>query len=449
MSEESNSQFFSTPEMDQVFSLSNQLRHMVRFEWALSAALEAAGLAGKGASAAIEPFLNTDFVDVPALFAHGKKSGNLVIPLVHQLTAAVGTRDEKAAYAIHLGATSQDVLDTALVLQIREALELIESNLQRLDEQFAKQARMHADTVLAGRTWLQAGPPVTLGLKIAGWLAALRRHRKRIESAGKRAVVLQFGGAVGTLAALGDKGSEVSSVLARKLDLREPVIPWHAHRDNLVEVATSLGLLAGTLGKIARDVSLLMQAEVAELFEPADEGRGGSSTMPHKRNPVACAVILASAARVPALISTLLSSMGHEHERGLGNWQAEWEIYPEIFRLTSAALDRTAEIARGMEIDPEKMRANIEASHGLIMAEAVSVALAMHIGRERAHRLLERVSLRAVAGKQHLRASLKSDAEIRAYLTEAEIDTAIDPQNYLGSTAKMIARVLGETDAVR
>jgi 3-carboxy-cis,cis-muconate cycloisomerase len=303
--------------------------------------------------------------------------------------------------------------------------------------------------MLVGRTWLQAGPPVTLGLKIAGWLAALRRHRQRIEAAGKRATILQFGGAVGTLAALGEKGRDVSSALAQRLDLPEPEIPWHTHRDILVDVATTLGLLTGTLGKIARDVSLLMQTEVAELSEPAEAGRGGSSTMPHKRNPVACAVIRSAALRVPALVATLLTAMDHEHERGLGNWQAEWEIYPEIFRLTASALERALEIARGMEVNREKMKANLEASNGLVLAEAVSVALAAEIGRDRAHDLVERASQHAIAARQHLVAILKSDSEIRGHLTESQIDNLMDPRNYLGSAREMIARVLGDADAAR
>jgi 3-carboxy-cis,cis-muconate cycloisomerase len=449
MSEESSSPFFSTPEMDRIFSLANQLRLMIRFEWALSAALESVGSASPGATAAIEPFLDGAFVDVPALFVQARKSGNLAIPLIRQLTAAVRKCGESVASAIHLGATSQDVLDTSLVLQIREALGLIQAGLQQLDEQLATQARVHVDTVLAGRTWLQAGPPVTLGLKIVGWLAALRRHRQRIEAAGTRATILQFGGAVGTLAALGEKGRDVSFALAQKLDLREPEIPWHTHRDNLVEVATTLGLLTGTLGKIARDISLLMQTEVAELSESVEVGRGGSSTMPHKRNPVACAVILSAAMRVPALVATLLTVMDHEHERGLGNWQAEWEVYPEIFRLTASALERTLEIARGVEVDREKMKVNLEASDGLVLAEAVSVALAARIGRERAHDLVERASRRAISGKKHLAAILKSDSEIRGHLTESQIDNLLDPRNYLGSTREMIARVIGDVDAAR
>ncbi len=433
--------------MDRVFARTNQLRQMVRFEWALSAALESAGIAQKGAAAALEPFLDADFVDVQKLDEQARNAGNLAIPLVRQLTAAVRDRDEEAARQIHLGATSQDVLDTALVMQIGDGLKLTLASLLDLDEHWVRLARAHAGTILTGRTWLQAGPPVTLGLKVAGWVAALRRHRLRIESIRERALVLQFGGAVGTLAVLGDKGMAVSAALAQRLGLREPELPWHTHRDNLIEVATVLGLLAGTLGKVARDVSLLMQSEVAEVFEPAEEGRGGSSTMPHKRNPVACAVVLSAATRVPGLVATLLTAMVQEHERGLGNWQAEWETLPEIFRLTAAALDRTLETARGMHVDPEKMAANFKASRGLPLAEAVSITLSAHMGRERAHDLVQRASLRAVAAGRHLREILLEDAEIREYLNASDIDRLMDPRNYLGSTRIFIARVLGDAEA--
>lgn len=435
--------------MDHIFSRISQLRQMVRFEWGLSAALESAGMAQKGAAAALEPFLTAEFVNLPELDNQARNAGNLAIPFLGQLTAAVRDRDEEAARQIHLGATSQDVLDTALVLQIGEGLKLIDLSLRDLDEHLARVVRVYAGTVLAGRTWLQAGPPVTLGLKIAGWLAALRRHRQRLESISERALVLQFGGAVGTLAALGDRGLAVSAALAQKLGLCEPALPWHTHRDNLVEVATVLGMLVGTLGKVARDVSLLMQTEVAEVFEPAEKGRGGSSTMPHKRNPVACAVVLSAATRVPGLVATLLTAMVQEHERGLGNWQAEWETLPEIFRLTAAALDRTLEIARGMHIDSEKMMANLEASRGLPMAEAVSVALAAHVGRERAHDLVQRAAQRAIATGRHLREILEEDAEIRERLNASDIERLMDPGNYLGSAGRFIARVLGEEEAGR
>jgi 3-carboxy-cis,cis-muconate cycloisomerase len=449
MASEFNSPFFSSAAMDRVFSRTNQLRQMVRFEWALSAALESAGIAREGAAAAVEPFLTAEFVNVQKLDEQALNAGNLAIPLVGQLTAAVRSRDEEAARHIHLGATSQDVLDTALVLQIGEGLKLIDGSLRELDMHWARQAHDYAGTILAGRTWLQAGPPVTLGLKIAGWLAALRRHRQRLQLIIEGAVVLQFGGAVGTLAALGDKGTAVSAALAHTLNLREAEVPWHTHRDNLAEVATVLGLLVGTLGKVARDVSLLMQTEVAEVSEPAEDGRGGSSTMPHKRNPVASAIVLSAAIRVPGLVATLLTAMVQEHERGLGSWQAEWETLPEIFRLTATALDRTLEIARGMHVDSAKMAANLKASLDLPLAEAVSVALAAHVGRARAHDLVQQASQRAVGAGRHLREILQEDAEIRKHLNASDIERLMDPGNYLGSTRVFIARVLGEDEARR
>jgi 3-carboxy-cis,cis-muconate cycloisomerase len=241
----------------------------------------------------------------------------------------------------------------------------------------------------------------------------------------------------------------VSAALARRLNLREPEVPWHTHRDNLAEMATVLGLLVGTLGKAARDVSLLMQTEVAEVFEPAEEGRGGSSTMPHKRNPVASAVVLSAAIRMPGLVATLLSAMVQEHERGLGAWQAEWDTLPEIFRLTATALDRTLETARGMHVDSERMAANLNASLGLPLAEAVSVALAAHVGRERAHDLVQQASQRAVGAGRHLREILQEDAELGKHLNASDVERLMDPGNYLGSAQIFIARVLGDDEAGR
>lgn len=446
---ESTSPFSSTPEMDRIFSLANQLRRMTQFEWALSGALESAGLAGVGAAAAMEMLLESDFIDLPLLMNEARLAGNLAIPFVRLLTAKVREGDATAAAWVHLGATSQDVLDTALVLQTREALVLILRRIEELEPVLVEQARAYSQTVMAGRTWLQDGPPTTLGLKIAGWIAALRRHRQRLHAAGERAVVLEFGGAVGTLSALGEKGGEVSAALARNLGLREPALPWHTHRDSLIEVACTLAMLIGTLGKAARDIALLMQTEIGEVSEPAGEGRGGSSTMPHKSNPVACAAIVAAATRAPGLVSTLLAAMMQEHERGLGNWQAEWETYPEIFRLADAALVRTIEIARGMQVFPERMAANLDATRGLAMSEAVSAALAARMGRERAHELVRAASMRALAEGRHLREILLATPEIRERLSEAEIDRLLDPRNYLGSAQRFIQRVLGGSDAAR
>lgn len=435
--------------MDEVFSITRQLRYMTRFEWALSAALEANGIAETGAANALEPLLDKDFVDIEQLVAESRQAGNIAIPFLRQLEAEARRCDERAARMIHLGATSQDVLDTALVLQMRDALALIRADLERLDLTLGKLVQQHAGTILAGRTWLQDGPPVTLGLKIAGWLAALRRHRQRLDAASARALVLQFGGAVGTLAVLGDKGAAVSRLLAKKLELPESDLPWHTHRDNLVEVAACAGLLVGTLGKIARDVSLLMQTEVAELSEPVQVGRGGSSTMPHKRNPVASAAILAIATRVPGLVSTMMHAMVQEHERGLGGWQAEWETLPEIFRLAAGALSKSIEIAEGLEVDREHMMENLGATRGLALSEAVSAALTAFVGRAEAHSLLEQASLRAIEDKKHLLEVLLEMPEVRAHLDEAELRRLLDPRNYLGSAQRLIERVLGGVHDVR
>ncbi len=449
MCSESVAFLFSTPEMTETFSLSRQLRAMMRFEWALTCALEEQGVAESGSGAALKSLLDARFIDLEVLECAAHEAGNIAIPFVQQLTAKVKQDNESAARSIHFGATSQDVLDTALVLQMRQGLQLTLHAVDRLDVALAKQVQMHAETVMTGRTWLQPGPPTTLGLKLAGTLAALRRHRSRITTASDRALVLQFGGAVGTLAALGSAGSAVSRSLAQILELKEPELPWHTQRDNLVEVAQVLALLVGTLGKFAKDIALLMQAEVAEVAEPAGEGRGGSSTMPHKQNPLACAMILACATRMPGLVSTMLAAMPQEHERGLGLWQAEWQTLPEVFSITAAALGRSIEIAEGLHVDADRMASNLEAMHGLPLSESVNAALAPELGRSAAHEVIRNAVLQSRETGQHLSTVLKSLPVVTAHLTHAEIDRLLQPREYLGSAQYFIDRVLGEPDADR
>jgi 3-carboxy-cis,cis-muconate cycloisomerase len=441
--------FFSTPEMTAIFSPSAQLRAMMRFEWALSCALEKAGLAERGSGSALEGLLNAQFVDVEALTREAIDAGNIAIPFIRQLTMAVKRTNDAASRTVHLGATSQDVLDSALILQMREALREIGARIDRLSDALTSQIHTHAGTLMLGRTWLQPGPPTTLGLKLAGTLAALRRHRARIDAAAERALVLQFGGAVGTLASLGSSAAQVSTELARILELQEPDIPWHTQRDNLVEVAQVLALLVGSLGKLAKDVALLMQAEMGEVFEPLEEGRGGSSTMPHKRNPVACAAVLAAAARIPGLVSTLLSAMPQEHERGLGLWQAEWETIPEVFCLTAAALRRSAEIAEGLEVDAKRMRKNFEDLRGMALSEAVSAALALKTGRATAHELLRKATSEVMATGQPLESVLNGMPEVRLHLNSDEIQRLLQPEEYLGSAQRFIDRVLRGSNADR
>lgn len=448
MGSESTFFLFSTPEMTETFSLPRQLRAMMRFEWALTCALESGGLAATGSSAILESMSDAEFVDMEALRRDALEAGNIAIPFVQQLTATVKSASEPAGRAIHLGATSQDVLDTALALQMREGLQLILAAIDRLEIALASQVQTHAETVMAGRTWLQPGPPTTLGLKLAGTLAALRRHRTRINAAAERALVLQFGGAVGTLAALGSAGLEVSAEVAGILELKEPELPWHTQRDNLVEVAGVLALLVGSLGKLAKDVALLMQAEVAEVAEPTREGRAGSSTMPQKQNPLACAMVLASTARVPGLVATMLMAMPQEHERGLGLWQAEWEALPEIFRLAAVALARSIEIAEGLQVDANRMALNLDAMLGLPQSEAVSAALTQKVGRSAAHEIVRLATHKSRETGQHLSDILKTTPEVTAHLTPVEIDRLLQPRGYLGSAQLLIQRVLGDPDVL-
>jgi 3-carboxy-cis,cis-muconate cycloisomerase len=447
MSNGLNSFLFSTPEMTRVFSHEGQLRAMMRFEWALTCALEKHGLAETGSNKVLESLLDASFVDAVLLVQDARAAGNIVIPFVKQLTAQVKDRSEGAARSIHLGATSQDVLDSALVLQIREALQLLDVAIEQLEDALINQVRKHRHTVLMGRTWLQAGPPTTLGLKLAGSLAALRRGRDRIGSAAARTLVVEFGGAVGTLAALGATGEAVSAELARILQLNPPPLPWHTHRDNLVEMVQVLAILTGTLAKFARDIALLMQSEVAETAEAHSEGRGGSSTMPHKHNPVACAAVIATNARMPGLATTMLLAMSQEHERGLGLWQAEWETVPEAFKLTAAALVYSIEIVQGLQVDAARMMSNLDSLLGLPLSEAVNAALAPMVGRSTAHDLLRNATERATAENRKLADILKQMPQVTAHLTEVEIDRLLDPRAYLGSAQRFISRVLGEADA--
>jgi len=447
MSNGLNSFLFSTPEMTRVFSHEAELRAMMRFEWALTRALENHGLAEPGSGKVLESLLDANFVDAALLVKDARAAGNIAIPFVKQLTAKVKAGSEVAARSIHLGATSQDVLDSALVLQIREALQLLDVAIEQLEGALINQVREHRHTVLMGRTWLQAGPPTTLGLKLAGSLAALRRDHDRIRSAAVRTLVVEFGGAVGILAALGTTGEAVSAELARILQLKEPPLPWHTHRDNLVEMVQVLAILTGTLAKFARDIALLMQSEVGEAAEAQSEGRGGSSTMPHKHNPVACAAVIATNARMPGLASTMLHAMSQEHERGLGLWQAEWDTVPEAFRLTAAALAYSTEIAQGLQVDAVRMMSNLNSLLGLPLSEAVNAALAPKVGRATAHDLLRTAAERAAAEKRTLADILKQLPQVTAHLTEMEIDRLLDPRAYLGSAQRFISRVLGEADA--
>jgi 3-carboxy-cis,cis-muconate cycloisomerase len=435
---------FTTDAMREVFADQARLQTMLDFTAALARAEARLGIVPTFAAAAIEAHCRAELFDPQALAYQAAAAGNLAIPLLKELTARVGERDPQAAGFVHWGATSQDMIDTGLVLQLRRATALISEDLARLADALAALAAAHKRTPLAGRTWLQQATPVTFGLKAAGWLSAIGREGVRWRELTPRAFVVQFGGAAGTMAALGDDALRVADALADDLGLRLPETPWHAQRDRVAEVATALGLTVGTLGKIARDVSLMMQTEVGEVAEPDAPGRGGSSTMPHKRNPVGSATVLAAATRVPALVSTMLAAMVQEHERGLGGWQAEWETLPEIFRLAAGALAQTLRVVAGLRIDTVRMRTNLDVTHGLILAEAVAMALAAHIGRAPAHALLEAACREAAANGRHLREVLNANADVTKHLSAADLDRLLDPANYLGAAEQLVERVLAQ-----
>ncbi|WP_213875124.1 3-carboxy-cis,cis-muconate cycloisomerase [Pseudomonas sp. dw_358] len=436
--------YFTSRDMREIFSDRGRVQGMLDFEAGLARAESRVGVIPKEAVGPIEAACDAWQYDFELLGEAIASAGNSAIPLVKMLGKQIAASDAGAERHVHLGATSQDVMDTGLVLQLRDALDLIEGDLLALTNSLAEQAQNHALTPLAGRTWLQHATPVTLGMKIAGWLAALNRSRQRLQELKPRLLVLQFGGASGTLAALGDNALAVAEALAEELELELPEQPWHTHRDRLVEFGAVLGLVAGTLGKIGRDISLLMQTEAGEVFEPSAPGKGGSSTMPHKRNPVGAAVLIGAATRVPGLLSTLFSAMPQEHERSLGLWHAEWETLPEICCLVSGALQQALLIARGMEVDSERMLRNLDLTQGLVLAEAVSIVLSQRLGRDAAHHLLEQCCKRAVAEKRHLRAVLGDEPKVTAELSSDELDRLLDPANYLGQAKVWVERALAE-----
>ncbi|RDL16165.1 3-carboxy-cis,cis-muconate cycloisomerase [Pseudomonas jessenii] len=440
--------YFTARDMREVFCDQGRVQAMLDVEAALARAEARVGLIPASAVAPIENACRADLYDFAALGEAIATAGNSAIPLVKALGKQIAATDAEAERYVHLGATSQDVMDTGLVLQLRQALDLIESDLAQLADSLAAQAQRHAATPMAGRTWLQHATPVTLGMKIAGWLGAVTRSRQRLRELKPRLLVLQFGGASGTLAALGEQALPIAQALAEELQLTLPEQPWHTQRDRVVEFGAVLGLIAGSLGKLGRDISLLMQTEAAEVFEPSAPGKGGSSTMPHKRNPVGAAVLIGAATRVPGLVSTLFSAMPQEHERSLGLWHAEWETLPQICCLVSGSLKQARLLADGLEVDAARMARNLDLTQGLVLAEAVSIVLAQRVGRDTAHHLLEQCCKRAVAEQRHLRAVLGDEPQVTAQLSSAELDNFLNPAHYLGQAQVWVERAVAEHNAL-
>jgi 3-carboxy-cis,cis-muconate cycloisomerase len=423
--------FLTTPDMIAAFDDAAVVQAMFRFEQALSRAQAEEGLIPASAASAIAGVCNAQLYDIPAIIHAGRRAGSLAIPLVKELTKTVALYDAEAATKVHWGSTSQDVIDTAMVLVTREALQLIDNALHDLTGHLLQLSERHLATPVLARTLMQPAQVTSFGFKVAGWLAPLVRARAQLRLAAARALQLQLGGAVGTLAVMGEHGSAVAARMAADLNLKLADAAWHTQRDEWVRLGMEVAVLTGSLGKLATDLSLMAQGEIAELAEPSGNGRGGSSAMPHKRNPVSSMITLAASTRTPQHAASLLASMGQQHERGLGNWQAELAEWPNLFLSAHGALQALNDAFAGLQVDRERMLRNIDALHGLVFAEAASVYLAEAIGRPKAHALLEQMTQQAVASGRDLAAllqeALQADPQLRAQLDPARLAALFDP----------------------
>ncbi len=423
------------------------LQAMLDTEAALARAVERAGLAPAGSGAAVTAVARSGFFDNGALGAAAAATGNPVPALVRALTKVLPESAAGAAAAVHRGATSQDIIDTAVMLLARQGIDAILADLRAAAGRCAGWAAQHAATIMSGRTLLQQAVPVTFGLVAAGWLTAIDEARRDLHRVRTSGLAVQFGGAAGTLASLGDAGPGVAGLLADELGLAEPVLPWHTNRHRIIDLAAALTGACAVLGKIARDVTLLAQTEVAEAHEDTGGGRGGSSAMPHKQNPVASIVILGCARQAPGLLATLAAAGEQEHQRAAGAWHAEWQPLTTLLRLTGSAAAWTTDLLTGLQIDPQKMRANAASTHGLPQSEHLAALLSPHLGPLQAHDLLAKASARAAAESINLADALLTDPDAAAQLSEAgltrgDIEAALRPESYLGATAEFIRRAL-------
>jgi 3-carboxy-cis,cis-muconate cycloisomerase len=430
---------FGTAGMRAVFSDRARVQAMLDVEAAIARAEAETGVIPKDAAAPIALACRTDDYDLAELGRQTALAGNPAIPLVKMLTAKVAG---DAKRYVHWGATSQDIIDTGAILQIRTGLDLLIAELAAVADAAARLADAHRKTPMAGRTFLQQALPITFGYKAAVWLGLAARAHGRLKALQRDALVLQFGGAAGTLASLGNDGVKVAETLARELNLALPDMPWHSARDRFADIGATVAIAAGSMAKIATDIALMMQTEVGEVFEPAAEGKGGSSTMPHKRNPVGAAATIAAATQAEARVPLLLAALHADHERGTGAWHMEWTPLPELFVLTSGAVAQTHTALEGLTVDAPRMRENLERTQGLIFAEAAMMALAPAIGRGVAHNKIEEASHQAIAATRHLRDVLMADQEIVGALGKAKIEALFDPMNQIGSSDAFVSRAL-------
>ena len=430
---------FSTEPMRRIFADENRIQKYLDIEAALARAQARLGIIPQDACDEICRHCSVREYDFAKLKAQTERIGYPVLPVVQQLVALC--RDGLGEWC-HWGATTQDITDTATVLQIREALALVGADIVAIADALAGLAQRYRDTPMAGRSNLQQAVPITFGYKCAIWLAAFERHRQRLGEMRPRVLVGEFGGAAGTLSSLGTRGLDVQAALMKELGLGQPEIAWHTVRDRIAEVGCFLGLVTGICGKIAFDVKLMMQTEVEEVYEPFHEGRGSSSTMPQKRNPISCVYITATASLLRQLVAALLDAMVEDHERATGPWEIEWIAVPEIFSLAAGALAQTRFMVSGLVVDEKKMRANLDITRGLIVSEAVMMGLGPHIGRQYAHDLVYDICRQVVATGRTLLDLLAENKEVARHLDRAALEKLCDPANYLGQAGEMVDRVL-------
>lgn len=437
---------FGETAMAAIFSDTARIGAMLDFEAALARAEARVGLVPMEAADAVGEAADPSLFDLGRLAADTALAGNPAIPLVKHLQAAV---DRSVRDHVHLGATSQDVIDTGTMLQVRQGLDLAVEEATAVCETLAVLAERHRDTLQIGRTLLQHAVPITFGLKLAGWLAMMQRARAGLVRVRRDALALQFGGASGTLASLGADGLRVAEALAEILDLPLPDLPWHTDRTRIAEIAGALGVVAGASGKIAADLVHLMATDLAEVFEPSAPGKGGSSAMPHKRNPVHLVAVRAAAAEAVAAVPALLGAMLQEQERAAGAWHSEWRALPRLFVSAHGALANLARTLAGLEVDTTRMRANIEATRGLVMTEALTARLAESLGKIEARRLVEAAVARAVAEDIHLEEAVAETPEIADRISDADLADALDPASYLGAARDFVDRALAAWDEAR
>jgi len=429
---------FGTPAMREVFSDFSLISRYAEVEIALAKAEARCGVIPVEAAEEITKRTDVSALDFDLLRSETDIVGYPILPLVHQMAKQCGD----AGRYVHWGATTQDIMDTAVVLQVRAGLEIIERDIAALRGILAGLAKRYRDTPMAGRTHLQQALPVTFGYKCAIWLAMFDRHAERLSQLKPRVLVGQFAGAAGTLASLGDKGFEVQQALCEELGLGVPVSTWHVARDGLAEAMNFLALVTGSLGKVALDVMMMASTEFGELYEPFVKGRGASSTMPQKRNPISSELMLAAAKGVRQHAGLMLDAMVQDFERATGPWHAEWMAIPESFVLTAGSLHQAKFALGGLIVDEKKMAGNLDISRGLIVAEAVMMGLAPDLGRQEAHDVVYDACRVANDKGMTLADALSADARVSARIDRATIERLTSPKNYLGLAPEMVDRVL-------